>query len=81
MLLCSTHYKDWDLKEEMQGWDVDDERIAKLTAMDEEAKTRARRQLKSLFEPEGRAKFLTESEVSSHLTCPTSPELSSSLVV
>ena len=28
----------WDLKEEVQGWDVDDETIAKLTAKDEEAK-------------------------------------------
>ena len=33
---CTT--KDWDLKEEMQEWDVDDEAIAKLTAIDEEAK-------------------------------------------
>ena len=36
--LCSTHDKDWDLKEEMQGWDVDDEINAMLTAVDEEAK-------------------------------------------
>ena len=38
VLLCSAHDKDWDLKEEMHGWDVDDERFAKLTAKDEEAK-------------------------------------------
>ena len=38
VLVCSAHDKDWDLKEEMQGWDVDDERIAKPTATDEEAK-------------------------------------------
>ena len=35
VLLCSAHDKDWDLKEEMQGWDVDGERIAKLIAVDE----------------------------------------------
>ena len=38
VLLCGAHDKDWDLKGEMQGWDVDDETIAKLTAVDEEAK-------------------------------------------
>ena len=38
MLSCSAHNWDWDLKEEVQKWDVDDERIAKLTALDEEAK-------------------------------------------
>ena len=27
------------MKEEMQGWDVDDERIAKFTVADEEAKS------------------------------------------
>ena len=36
-------FQDRDLKEEMQGWDVDDERIAKLTAEDEEAKRVPRR--------------------------------------
>ena len=38
VLLCSAYDEDWDLKEEMQGWGVDDERIAKLAAVDEEAK-------------------------------------------
>ena len=51
VLLCSTHDKDWGLKEEMQ--ELDDERNAKLTAEDEEAKTRAGRRLKSLFESQG----------------------------
>ena len=38
VLLCSAQDKDWDRKEEMQGWDVDNERIAVLIAKDEEAK-------------------------------------------
>ena len=38
VIVCSAHDKEWDLKEEMQGRDVDDEKIAKLTATDEEAK-------------------------------------------
>ena len=38
VLFCSAHDKDEDLKEEMQGWDVDDERIAEPPAKDEEAK-------------------------------------------
>ena len=38
VLLCSTHDKEWDLKEELQGWDMDDEGIVKLTVKDEEAK-------------------------------------------
>ena len=70
VLLCSAHDKDWDWKEEMQGWDVDDETMAKLTAPTE-----------SLFEPQSRAKFLTETVVASHLTWLISPVLSSSLFV
>ena len=38
VLVRRTHDKYWDVKEEMQSWDVDDERFAELTATDEETK-------------------------------------------
>ena len=35
--LCCAHDNDWNVKEEMQEWDVDDDRIAKLAAIHEKA--------------------------------------------
>ena len=37
MLLCSAHDKDWDVKDEMQGWDVDDDIFPELVAIHEKA--------------------------------------------
>ena len=38
MLLCSTHDKDWNVKEEIHGWDVDDVTVTTLIATYEQAK-------------------------------------------
>ena len=35
-LYCA-HDKDWDVREEMQGWDVDDDAFAELVATHEKA--------------------------------------------
>ena len=37
MFLCCANDKDWDLKEEMQEWCVDEDRITTLTARHENA--------------------------------------------
>ena len=37
VFLCCAHDKDWDLKEEMQGWGVGEDRIATLSAIRENA--------------------------------------------
>ena len=50
VLLYNAHEKNWDLKEEMQEWDVDDEWIAKLTALDEEAQRLQLNDWSNLFE-------------------------------
>ena len=46
-----------------------------LTSLPQMRKTRAGEKLKSLFEPQGRTQFSTETEVMSHLTCKISPVL------
>ena len=66
ILLCHAPDKDWKLEEEMHGRRVREDRIARLSAVRGSA---------------GRAKLLTETEVSSHLTCLVPLVLSSSLVV
>ena len=70
MVLCCAHDKDWDVKEEMQGRDVDDETIAKLSAF---RITCSGRQLTSVVEPQALTCYLTETDESSHLICLTLP--------
>ena len=52
VFLCCAHDNDWDLKEEMHGWCVGEDRLATLSAIHEKAITCSDIYLKSLVAPQ-----------------------------